>query len=64
MNKSESITKLAQALAKAQGEMPIVPMDAVNPFLKNKYASLGSIIKAVTDNLPDSGALTSIATGS
>jgi len=45
MNKSESITNLATALAKAQAEMPVAPFDATNPFLKNKYASLGSIIE-------------------
>ena len=46
MNKSESITHLATALAKAQAEMPVAPMDATNPFLKNKYATLGSVIQA------------------
>lgn len=45
MNKSESIKELAGALSKAQGEMPFAPMDATNPFLKNRYADLGSIIK-------------------
>jgi hypothetical protein len=46
MNKSQSITKLATALAKAQAEMPAVKMNAVNPFLKNKYADLGAVIEA------------------
>lgn len=46
MNKSESITHLATALAKAQAEMPVAVLDATNPFLKNKYASLGSVITA------------------
>jgi len=45
MNKSESIVKLAAALAKAQAEMPAVKMNAVNPFLKNKYADLGAVIE-------------------
>jgi hypothetical protein len=44
MNKSESIKELAEALAKAQGEMPAVIMDSKNPFLKNSYASLGTVI--------------------
>lgn len=44
--KSETITKLAEALSKAQGEMPAAEMNATNPFLKNKYADLGSVIKA------------------
>ena len=44
MNKSESIAALAAALSAAQAEMPAVPMNAVNPFLKNKYADLGAVI--------------------
>jgi hypothetical protein len=46
MTKSESITRLAAALALAQAEMPIAVFDATNPFLKSKYASLGSVIQA------------------
>ena len=46
MNKSESITHLATALAKAQAEMPVAVFDATNPFLKSKYASLGAVIHA------------------
>ena len=46
MNKSETITHLATALAKAQAEMPVAVFDATNPFLKSKYASLGSVIQA------------------
>ncbi len=46
MNRSESITHLATALAKAQAEMPVAVFDATNPFLKSKYASLGSVIQA------------------
>ena len=45
INRFQSITNLAEALAKAQGEMPAAEMNATNPFLKNKYADLGSIIK-------------------
>lgn len=45
MNKSASIAKLSQALAKAQAEMPVVRMNATNPFLKNKYADLGAVIE-------------------
>ncbi len=47
MNKSENITELAQALAKTQAEMPHVPMNAVNPFLKNKFADLGAVITTI-----------------
>ena len=46
MNKSETIKELALALSKAQAEMPPAELNAVNPFLKNKYADLGSLIKA------------------
>ena len=45
MNKSETIKELALALSKAQAEMPPAELNAVNPFLKNKYADLGSVIK-------------------
>ena len=44
MNKSETIGKLAEALSRAQAEMPAAKFNSVNPFLKNKYADLGSII--------------------
>src|SRR5215831_15341904 len=46
MTKSESITHLAAALAKAQAEMPVAAFDATNPFLKSKYATLGAVIQA------------------
>ena len=46
MTKSETITHLATALAKAQAEMPVANFDATNPFLKSKYASLGAVIQA------------------
>lgn len=44
MNSSESLDKLAQALVKAHGEMPVIPMDGTNPYFKSKYATLGSVI--------------------
>jgi hypothetical protein len=46
MTRSETITHLATALAKAQAEMPVANFDATNPFLKSKYASLGAVIQA------------------
>jgi hypothetical protein len=46
MDCSSSIKNLCDALSKAQTEMPVVQKDSVNPFLKNKYASLGAIIEA------------------
>lgn len=45
MNKSNTIKELALAFSKAQAEMPPAELNAFNPFLKNKYADLGSIIK-------------------
>ncbi len=45
MNKSDSIAKLSLSLVKAQGEMPVVKQNSVNPFLKNKYADLGAVIE-------------------
>jgi hypothetical protein len=55
MNKSASITKLADALSKAQAEMPVVKMNAVNPFLKNKFADLGAVIDASRPTLAKFG---------
>lgn len=46
MNKSDSINELAAALSLAQGEFTSAKMDKTNPFLKNKYADLGSVISA------------------
>jgi hypothetical protein len=46
MNKSETTKLLFTALSKAQSEMKAVGFDAVNPFLKNKYATLGALIEA------------------
>ena len=45
MNKSPSIENIAKALSAALGEMPVVRMDGVNPFFKNKYATLGAVIE-------------------
>ena len=45
MNKSNTLSKIAGAIAKAQAEMPVVKFDAQNPFLKNKYATLGAVIE-------------------
>jgi len=55
MEKSESIKNLSAALAKVQEEMSGVKFDAVNPFLKNKYASLGAIIEASKSALSKNG---------
>ena len=53
--KSEKLDQLAIALSKAQGEMPTVPMNAVNPFLRNRYADLAEMIKVATPVLAKNG---------
>jgi hypothetical protein len=55
MNKSESIKNLAVALSHAQAKMPKVKFDAVNPFLKNKYATLGAVIETAKPILAEFG---------
>jgi len=46
MNKSETITKLASALVKAQSEMSNAVKDSKNPFFKSSYADLNSVREA------------------
>lgn len=53
--KSETINELATALASAQGQMEAASRDAVNPHLKNRYATLSSIIEAARKPLSDNG---------
>jgi len=55
MNKSESIKGLAEALAAAQAEMPAAQMNATNPFLKNRFADLGSVISTAQPILKKHG---------
>lgn len=43
---NEQTPKLNAALSAAQSEMPAVAFDAQNPFLKNRFASLGAVIAA------------------
>lgn len=43
---SDSIAKLAEALALAQGEMAEAEKDSINPHFKSKFASLKSMIRA------------------
>ena len=64
MNKSDSIVKLSAALVKVQAELKSAQMDAVNPFLHNHYASLGSIIDASRPILAKNGlAVTQLSVG-
>lgn len=46
MIKSETITKIASALVKAQSEMGNASKGAANPFFKSKYADLNAIREA------------------
>ncbi len=55
MNKSESISELAKALNKAQAALQPAKFNAVNPFLKNRYADLGAVIDAARKPLADNG---------
>ena len=45
MNKSESITHLATALAQFQAEITPVPLDSYNPFLKIRFSSFGKVVE-------------------
>jgi len=47
MNKSDSISGLAAALAIAQGQMKGAIKDSANPFFKSKYADLASVVEAI-----------------
>lgn len=53
--KSESIGKLAEALAKAQGEMENAAKDKDNPFFKSSYADLASVWDACREPLSKNG---------
>jgi len=55
MNKSDSIKELSTALSKAQASFKPVPMNAINPFLKNHYADLGSVIESAKPVLSTNG---------
>ena len=46
---------IAKALVAAQAEMPIVPMNSINPFFKKKYANLGDVIDTVRPVLKKHG---------
>jgi len=55
MNTSENINELAQALAKAQGEITGALKDSANPFFKSKYADLASCWDACRAALSKNG---------
>ena len=47
MNKLDSITELAKALAKFQGEIKNPSNTAANPYYKSKYAPLNDVLNLV-----------------
>lgn len=51
MNQSESIAKIAAALAKAQGSIKSAPKDSKNPHFNSKYADLASVVDACKEQL-------------
>lgn len=51
MQKSDDISLLAAALAKAMPKVKTALMDSVNPFFKSKYADLGAVLDAVKEAL-------------
>src|SRR3990172_7760244 len=55
MQKSESIGKLAEALAKAQSKIKSAKKTADNPFYRSKYADLDAVIEASRDALAENG---------
>jgi len=55
MEKSETIGKLAEALAKAQGEIQGAAKDQVNPHFRSKYADLASVWEACRKALSNNG---------
>ena len=55
VRRSGSITKLAVALAKAQGEMKNPPKDSINPHFKSKYADLATVRDTVMPTLNKNG---------
>jgi hypothetical protein len=55
MRTSESITKLAPALLKAQKKIGSAVKGSTNPFFKSSYADLGSVMEACKDALNENG---------
>lgn len=55
MEKTESISKLVEALSKAQGQMQGAKKDSENPFFKSSYADLSSVWDACRKELSDNG---------
>lgn len=54
-HRSPTLAKLAEALAKAQGQMEGAAKDSVNPHFKNKYADLAAVWDAIRKPLATNG---------
>lgn len=54
-SQSPTISALAAALAKAQGEFEVVKKDSDNPFFKSSYADLASVLAATRPSLSKNG---------
>jgi ERF superfamily len=55
MRTSETVTKAASALVKAQRKMGAATKGAANPYFKSKYADLGAVMEVVKDPLNEEG---------
>ena len=55
MKTSDTMAKIAPALAKALGEIHNATKDSKNPHFKNSYASLAAVIDATKATLADHG---------
>lgn len=55
MNRSDTITKIASALVKAQGAMGNAVKDSKNPFFKSNYADLNAVREACIPALNSNG---------
>lgn len=55
MRTSDSISKIAPALLKAQKAITFAVKDTANPFFKSKYADLPCVIDAIKGPLNDAG---------
>ncbi|MFZ2957394.1 MAG: ERF family protein [Candidatus Ozemobacteraceae bacterium] len=55
METSQSIGKITESLAKAQGQMKPAAFDAQNPHFKSKYATLAAIMEACRPALSANG---------
>ena len=53
--RSDSISLLAKALVKAQGEFSAIPKTADNPFFRSKYAALPDVIATASPILTKNG---------